>query len=147
MSLNNIPKIKVGNLEFYLMQGGMGVGVSQDELVSAVANEGGAGTIAAVELGTLKGASGNYMAANKEAFREVIRSARKKSNGVIGVNIMHALVDYAGLVEIAVEENVDYIASGAGIAKDLPKYLKGKDIKLFPIVRVVQYVHPELLGT
>lgn len=143
----NLPKFKIGNsgkiLEINIIQGGMGVGVSRSRLPSAVANCGGAGIIASVGLGLLKGYlekhNGNYAKANQEGLREEIREARKKSNGVIGVNIMHALSDYVSLVETAVEENIDLIISGAGVPRDLPKYLNGKDIKLIPIVSSARY--------
>jgi len=149
--MNNIPKFKIGNsgktLEVNLIQGGMGVGISLSGLASAVANEGGAGIIASVGIGGLKKYPGNYAEANAIALKEEIKLAREKSKGVIGVNIMHALSDYSSLVKTAVEENVDLIISGAGIPRDLPKYLKvkdkngkeyKKDIKLIPIVSSVR---------
>jgi nitronate monooxygenase len=130
----DLPKFKIGNLEINLIQGGMGVGISGKNLASAVANCGGAGIIASVGLGLLKKYPGNYVEANKSALRDEIRAARKMSNGVIGVNIMYASTDYADLIEVAAEENVDLILSGAGIARDLPK-LVGKDtICLAPII-------------
>jgi len=145
--MNNLPKFKFGNsgkvLEINLIQGGMGVGISLSGLASAVANEGGAGIIASVGIGELKGYlkefGGDYAKANQEGLREEIRKAREKSNGIIGVNIMHALSDYVSLVETAVEENVDFIVSGAGVPRDLPGYLDGKDIKLIPIVSSAKY--------
>lgn len=133
--LNNIQPIKLGNLEFSLIQGGMGVGISQDGLAAAVANEGGAGIIAGAEIGGLKGYPGSYEESNSNALRDTIRSARAKSNGVIGVNIMHVLTAYQSLVETAIAENVDLIISGAGIPLDLPKYLRtDSKTKLLPIV-------------
>ena len=152
----SISKFKIESpgkktLEFHFIQGGMGVGVSMSGLASAVADEGGAGIIASVGLGVLKGIvkvdiqrgqegykeayEKAYIKANQEALRNEIREARRKTNGVIGVNIMHALSDYSALVEAAVDENADMIISGAGIPRDLPKYLRGRqDISLIPIV-------------
>ena len=158
MSFNNIPQIKIGDLEFGLIQGGMGVGISKHRLAAAVANEGGAGIIASVGLGLAGGYAEEitrrktsefeslsleqkkilleeaYVLANQVALREEIRQARRMSNGVIGVNIMHALSDYSSLVKTSIEENIDMIISGAGIPKDLPNYLNGKNTKLIPIV-------------
>lgn len=131
----NLPKFKIGNLEMNLIQGGMGVGISGESLASAVANTGGAGIISSVEIGLLKGYTGKKIEANREAFREEIRTARNKSpNGVIGVNIMYALTDYEGLTRTAAEENIDMIICGAGFAKDLPELAKYSDAKLIPIV-------------
>ena len=158
MGLANLPLTKIGNLEFYLIQGGMGVGISQAGLASAVANEGGAGIIASVGLGAIKGYFNEelqknsvqlkesnssekklifnrlYAQANKLALNEEIQIARKKTNGVIGVNIMHALSDYSSLIEGAIEGKADLIISGAGIPRDLPSYLNGSKTMLVPIV-------------
>lgn len=155
---NNIPLIEIGDLRISGIQGGMGVGVSQAGLASAVANEGWAGIIASVGLGAVKGyfseqikinhdriekASGEerkavydelYALANKLALKDEIWAAKRRTNGVIGVNIMHALSDYSSLVEGAIEAKADLIISGAGIPRDLPSYLNGSKTKLVPIV-------------
>lgn len=160
MTINNIPPIGIGELRFNGIQGGMGVGVSKAGLASAFANEGFVGTIASVGLGALKGFFSHlvkenqqtieratsieerkkiydelYAQANQIALSEEIQEARRKTNGVIAVNIMHALSDYSSLVKSAIEEKVDIIISGAGIPRDLPSYLiGGSKTKLFPIV-------------
>ena len=136
-----MPRLRIGGLEVEscIVQGGMGVGVSKAGLASAVANNGGVGNIATVGLGLLDELSGDYAEINAWALRGEIRKARGKTNGVIGVNIMHALSDYDSLVRASVDEDVDLIISGAGIPRDLPKYLGGKDIKLVPIVSSLKY--------
>ncbi len=144
-TMTNLPNLKIGNLEakFPIIQGGMGVGVSLSGLSSAVANEGGIGIIASVGIGLLKGLlkdySGSYIEANKAALRDEIKAAKKMSDGIIGVNIMHALTDYDSLVKTAVEEDIDIIISGAGIPRDLPNYIGNKNIKLIPIVSSARY--------
>ena len=130
----DLPKFKIGNLEMNLIIGGMGVGITGQKLVSAGANCGAAGIIASVELGLLNGYPGNHIKANRDAFRDYIREARRKSNGVVGVNIMRALTDYKGLVTVAVEEKVDLMILGAGIAKDAPKLVGNAPICLVPMV-------------
>jgi len=130
----NLKKFNIGNLEVNLIQGGMGVGISGHKLASAVANEGGAGIIASVGLGALFKYSGGYNEANQAALRDEIIAARKKSNGVIGVNIMNALSDEIDLIKTAVEEEVDLMILSAGIQRDTPKYLNGKDINLVTVV-------------
>lgn len=134
MSICNIPKIKVGDLEFNVIQGGMGVGVSMDGLASAVANEGGAGIIATVGLGALLKYGGDYIKANQDALRDVIREARRRSNGVIGVNDMFALTDFDDLAEVSFEEEVDLFLTGAGPAARLPLILRDRKTKIGPIV-------------
>jgi nitronate monooxygenase len=134
----DLPKFHIGELEINLIQGGMGVGVSGKNLTSAVAECGGAGIIASVGLGILKNYSGYHVDADKAALRDEIRAARKKSNGVIGVNIMRASSSYEGLVEVASEEDVDLIICGAGIANNLPKLIGSSKVKLAPIVSDVR---------
>jgi NAD(P)H-dependent flavin oxidoreductase YrpB (nitropropane dioxygenase family) len=50
-----IPKLKIGNItaDIPIVQGGMGVRVSLSSLASAVANQGGIGTISSVGLGDI----------------------------------------------------------------------------------------------
>ena len=135
--MNGIPALKIGNLEIYppIIQGGMGVRVSRANLASAVANTGCAGVIASVGLGDYENSiHSDLVEADKEALRYEIRKARSQSSGIIGVNIMVALTHYEDLVETAVEENVDFVISGAGLPLSLPQHLNGKDIKLIPVV-------------
>ena len=133
----DIPLLKIGNLEMKLIQGGMGVGISLDNLSSAVANEGGAGIIASVEIGSLLDYPldrNNPSKRNEDALRDVIRSARNKTNGVIGVNVMYALTHCIELAKVSFEENVDLLITGAGPFADLPKYMGNSKTLIGPIV-------------
>jgi len=130
----NLPKFKIRNLEINLIQGGMGVGISLRNLVSAVADQGGAGIIASVGIGALKNYPGSYIEANKAALRDEIKATKKMTNGVIGVNIMYALFDHDDLVQVAVEEDIKLFITGAGMALGLPKLIKDKSTNLVPIV-------------
>jgi nitronate monooxygenase len=132
-----MPILRIGNIELSppIIQGGMGVRVSGANLAAAVANEGCAGIIACVGLGDFEGRRRDEaLKIHSDAVRASIRAAREKSNGVIGVNIMCALLDYELLVSIAVDEKVDLIISGAGLPLDLPKLVPDPSIKLLPIV-------------
>ncbi len=119
-----------------IIQGGMGVGISLSGLAAAVAKEGGIGVISAAGLGLLyKKLSNNYTHAGNLGLAEEIRKAREKAKGVIGVNIMVALSDFAELVKTSISEKVDIIFSGAGLPLDLPSFLKKDSVtKLVPIV-------------
>ena len=120
-----------------IIQGGMGVGISLSGLASAVANEGGIGVISAAGLGLLykKLSPNNYTEAGNLGLKEEIRKAREKAKGIIGVNIMVALSDFAELVKTSIAEKVDIIFSGAGLPLDLPSFLKKDSVtKLVPIV-------------
>ena len=119
-----------------IIQGGMGVGISLSGLASAVANEGGIGVISAAGLGLLyKKLSPNYTEAGNLGLAAEIRKAREKAKGIIGVNVMVALSDFAELVKTSIAEKVDIIFSGAGLPLDLPSFLKKDSVtKLVPIV-------------
>lgn len=137
MNINRFKQLIIGDLavERPIIQGGMGVGISLSGLASAVANEGGIGVIATAGLGLL-GAKGSGLAeANVKMLRREIRQARSRTKGILGVNIMVALSNFAEMVRTAVEEGIDVIFSGAGLPLDLPKYLDGlRRTKLVPIV-------------
>ena len=114
----------------------MGIGVSLSGLASAVANQGGVGVIATAGMGVLcTDKETNYLEASINILREEIRKAKEATKGILGVNIMVALTNFADMVETSIAEGVDVILSGAGLPLDLPKYLKdGIQTKLVPII-------------
>ncbi len=119
-----------------VVQGGMGVGISLSGLASAVANEGGIGVIATAGIGMAEpDIYSNFLEANKRALRQEIQKAREKTKGLIGVNILVPLSNYADMVRIAIEEKVQFIFSGAALPLNLPSFLDGSThTKLVPIV-------------
>lgn len=133
-----MKSLKIGNLTLSLpvIQGGMGVGVSLSGLAGAVANENGVGVIASAGIGLLyRHLSKDYLKASILGLKEEILKAREKSKGVIGVNIMVAMSNFADMVKTAINEKADIIFSGAGLPLDLPSYLpKNSSTKLVPIV-------------
>jgi len=133
-----LPRLVIGDLIIPtpIIQGGMGIGVSLAGLSSAVATAGGVGVISAAGIGGEEpDFKTNYVSANTRALRREIREAKSRTTGVLGVNIMVALTNYAELVRASVEEGIDIIFSGAGLPLDLPRHLDGKTSpKLVPIV-------------
>lgn len=123
-----LPELKFGDsiAKLPIIQGGMGVGISLSGLASAVANEGGVGVIAAAMIGMGEPDVGrNPDEANMRALRNEIRKARERmTQGLLGVNIMVALTNFADLVKTSIREGADVIFSGAGLPLDLPKYLR-----------------------
>ena len=118
MNINCIPSLKIGDLEVEkaVIQGGMGVGVSLSGLASSVANEGGIGVLASVEIGSIgQKTEHSSKKENIEAVRSEIRKARKLTSGVIGINIMVALTQFDEIVETALNEKIDLIIMGAGL--------------------------------
>jgi len=131
-------ELKIGGLSIPvpIIQGGMGVGISMSRLAAAVANQGGVGVISAAGLGMVhRNPALDYIEANIEGLKTEIRKAKEKTKGVIGVNIMVAMTNFADLVSTSVSEKVDIIFSGAGLPLQLPFFLKpGSTTKLVPIV-------------
>jgi NAD(P)H-dependent flavin oxidoreductase YrpB (nitropropane dioxygenase family) len=123
-----LPTLKFGDLaaKMPIVQGGMGVGISLSGLASAVANQGGVGVIATSMIGMRDPQRAkDPHAADIRALTEEIRTAREKMNdGLLGVNIMCALTNFADMVSTSIKENVDIVFSGAGLPLDLPKYAR-----------------------
>ncbi|MEK7238568.1 MAG: nitronate monooxygenase family protein [Nitrospirota bacterium] len=138
MNTNNLKELKIGDLtaKLPIIQGGMGIGISLSGLASAVANEGGVGVIATAGIGMLEpDFSTNWLEANIRALKKEIKKARELTKGILGVNIMVALSNYADMVRTAIEEEIDIIFSGAGLPLNLPQFLKGSTkTKLAPII-------------
>lgn len=138
MNTNNLKELKIGDLtaKLPIVQGGMGVGISLSGLASAVANEGGVGVIATAGIGMLEpDFATNWLETNIRALKKEIKKARELTKGILGVNIMVALSNFADMARTAVEEKIDIIFSGAGLPLNLPQFLKGSaKTKLVPIV-------------
>ena len=133
-----MKQLRIGNITVNLpiIQGGMGVGISLSSLASAVANEGGVGVISTAAIGINESDFfTNFLEANIRGLKKEIRKARELTKGILGVNIMGALSNYADMVRTAIEEGIDIIFSGAGLPLNLPHFLDGKGkTKLVPIV-------------
>ncbi|NLJ78340.1 MAG: nitronate monooxygenase [Tissierellia bacterium] len=130
-------RIKDKVIEYPIIQGGMGVGISLGRLSGAVAREGAMGTISMVNTGYKeKDFYRNTLEANRRGFKRELELARRLSQGkgLVGVNIMVVLNQYEELVRQAVEEKVDYIISGAGLPLNLPELVGDEDILIAPIV-------------
>lgn len=131
-------ELVIGDLRIKLpiIQGGMGVGISKSGLAAAVANQGGVGVIAVAGLALYeKNGLRDYAQASIDGLANEIRRAREKTQGVLGVNIMVALSNFADMVRTSISEKVDIIFSGAGLPFNLPEYLTpGSKTKLVPIV-------------
>ncbi len=129
----NIGSLKV---DLPIVQGGMGVGISLSRLASAVANEGGIGVLSAAGLGVIyNNYSKDYNEASIFGLKEEIRKCREATKGIIGVNVMVAMTNFADMVKTAIAEKADIIFSGAGLPLSLPSFLNADSVtKLAPIV-------------
>ena len=134
----NIKPLIIGDLiaKIPIIQGGMGVGVSLSNLAGNVAKHGGIGVISAAHPGYMEDDfEKNTLEANLRGLHKHIKKAKEISlNGIIGVNIMVAINNYAEHVKAAIAAGADLIISGAGLPLKLPEITKGSSIKIAPIV-------------
>ena len=133
-----IKSLKIGNLTAHhpIIQGGMGVGISLSSLAGAVASEGGVGVISAAQTGfNWGGFDSNPLKANLKALAHHIKRAKTLAkDGIIGVNIMHALANYSEYVKCTIKNGADLIISGAGLPTNLPELVADTTTKIAPII-------------
>jgi NAD(P)H-dependent flavin oxidoreductase YrpB (nitropropane dioxygenase family) len=100
----------------------MAVRISMAPLAAAVARAGGIGVIAGSGL-------------TPDELRAEIRAARETADGgVIGVNIMVAVRNFAELVKAAIDEKIDLVISGAGFSRDVFDWTREAGVPMVPIV-------------
>lgn len=131
--------LRIGDLvaEKPLVQGGMGVGISLSGLAGAVAAQGGIGMISGVQMGFREDDfRKNTLEANMRVMEREVRRAKEIANGqgIVGMNIMVAINNYAETVKAAVKSGIDLIVCGAGLPLSLPKLVEGAKVKIAPIV-------------
>jgi NAD(P)H-dependent flavin oxidoreductase YrpB (nitropropane dioxygenase family) len=122
-----LPELRIGNLKpkIPIIQGGMATRISTSKLAAAVATEGGIGLIAGSGMSPME-------------LREEIRMARSLSSGIIGVNIMFAVSNFAELMSVAIEEKIDLLVAGAGFSRDMFGWGREAGIPVVPIVSTVK---------
>lgn len=132
----NIPKLQFGNItaDIPIVQGGMGVRVSLSSLASAVAEEGGIGTISSIGLGDIEASKNEYERMSREALEKEIRKAKTMTNGHIAVNFMGVLSNVDDLITTVVKEGIKIIVYGAGLPTRLPGLVEDSSVSLLPIV-------------
>ncbi|MGX3097959.1 nitronate monooxygenase [Helicobacter sp. 23-1046] len=144
-----LKPLKIGKhtIKYPIFQGGMGVGISWDNLAGNVSKEGALGIVSAVGTGYYKKmqfaqkliSSKPFEAINfysKQALNEIIKNARKIcDNAPLGVNILYAINEYGRVVRDACEAGANIIVTGAGLPTNMPEFAKNfPDVALVPIV-------------
>jgi len=141
--------VKIGKytLKYPIIQGGMGVGISWDQLAGAVSLEGGLGVVSSVGTGYYQNKKyTKKLVANrpfetdnfysKEALIKIFENARKIcGDKPLGCNILYAINDYGKVVENSCEAGADIIITGAGLPTNMPEFTTNfPDVALVPIV-------------
>ncbi|MFZ5816691.1 MAG: NAD(P)H-dependent flavin oxidoreductase [Bacillota bacterium] len=123
----DLPTLRVGDkvARTCIVQGGMSVRIALHRLAAAVAECGGVGTIGGMGI-------------PPEELRREIRAARALTDGIFGVNLMYAGYLFDRLLEVCIEERVDYVAIGAGFARGPFKKLGEAGIPAFCIISSVK---------
>ncbi|CBG39856.1 nitronate monooxygenase [Helicobacter mustelae] len=144
-----LKPLKIGKytIKYPIFQGGMGVGISWDELAGNVSKQGALGIISAVGTGYYKKmsfvekivASKPFEAINfysKVALNEIFKNARKIcGDSPLGANILYAISEYGRVVRDACEAGANLIVTGAGLPTNMPEFVKNfPDVALIPIV-------------
>ena len=145
----SFKSLKIGKYEIEkpIVQGGMGVGISWDQLAGTVSKEGGLGVISSVGTGYYKNkefakklvadrplSEANFY--SKEGFFEIVKNARKIcADKPLAANILYAINDYGRVVRDACEAGINIIITGAGLPTNMPEFTEGyPDVALVPIV-------------
>lgn len=144
-----LKPLKVGKytIPLPIFQGGMGVGISWDNLAGNVSKNGAFGIISCVGTGYYK--SGAFVEKlikhrpkdtinfySKKSLFEIFKNARKIcGNNPIGANILYAINDYGRVVRDACEAGANMIVTGAGLPTNMPEFTSNfPDVALVPIV-------------
>jgi nitronate monooxygenase len=130
-----------------IVQGGMGVGISAHRLAGSVAREGAVGTLSSIDLRrhhpdlmTLTAHTRDRTLIermNLVALEREVRAALKLADGhgLIAVNVMHAVSQYADYVRSACDSGAHAIVVGAGLPLDLPDLtIDYPDVAMIPIL-------------
>ena len=130
-----------------IIQGGMGVGVSWDQLAGHVSKEGALGVISSVGTGYYEDKKFSHKNVSDKPFteenfycedslKEIFKNTRKIcGDAPIACNVLYASNDYGRIVTDACEAGADMIITGAGLPTNMPEFTKDyPDVALIPIV-------------
>ncbi len=138
----SLPSLKIKNFTARLpiIQGGMGIGISNYKLAGTVAKEGGMGVLSSAALDRLVSERhGKKFKAREAAAQDVIDAKAIANGGPIGMNCMVAVINqYEDSILGSMDGGVDAIVSGAGLPMALPeiakKHERFNEVALIPIL-------------
>lgn len=111
---------KLLGIKYPIIQGGM-AGISESNLVSAVSNAGGLGTIGSGLM-------------PDSWLREEIRKTREKTKNPFAVNLFMQNPKVEELVKVILEEKVPIVSTGGGNPLPVFPYFKNAGIKIITVV-------------
>jgi len=144
-----LKSFKIGKhtIEKPIIQGGMGVGISWDQLAGTVSLEGGLGVVSAVGTGVYNKRKFAHKLVNnrphsetnfycRDALINIFENARKIcGDRPLACNVLYAQSGYNQTVVDACEAGADMIITGAGLPLTMPEAAKDyPDVALIPIV-------------
>ncbi|MGL5042812.1 MAG: NAD(P)H-dependent flavin oxidoreductase [Culicoidibacterales bacterium] len=143
--------IKIGQykIDLPIIQGGMGLGISWDQLAGTVSANGGLGTISAIGTGIYQ--NGKYAknthgdkarpvgvasTFSAKALRVIFKNARKIcGDKPLACNILYAINDYNRVVADAIAAGANIIVTGAGLPLNLASLVVDHpSVEIIPIV-------------
>lgn len=143
------PPLKIGQytIPSPIVQGGMGVGISWDQLAGHVSLEGGLGVVSTVGTGYYHDKKFSHKLSygrpfgtenfySREATAEIFANARKIcGDKPLAANILYAVNDYGQAVKDACAAGANFIITGAGLPTNMPEFtVDFPDVALVPIV-------------
>ncbi len=119
------------NVKYPIIQGGMGIGISLSGLAGAAMVNGCVGTISAAQNSfKVESDKNNNLEFNIAELKRQIKLARDIcSDGVLGVNVMYATENYDEYIKALVQEDIDFVVTGAGLPLDMPKSFTNTNVK------------------
>lgn len=144
-----LKALKIGKytIPLPIVQGGMGVGISWDNLAGNVSKCGALGIVSCVGTGYYKKSAFvqkvvqhrpfdtlNFY--SKESLLEIFKNARKIcGENPLGANILYAINEYGRVVRDACEAGANMIITGAGLPTNMPEFTSNfPSVALIPIV-------------
>lgn len=156
-----LKPLKIGKytIPLPIFQGGMGVGISWDNLAGNVSKNGALGIISCVGTGYYKNSAFvqrviknrpfdtiNFY--SKESLLEIFKNARKIcGENPLGANILYAINEYGRVVRDACEAGANMIITGAGLPTNMPEFTSNfPNVALIPpgVQVAICTDHPEI---
>lgn len=113
------------NIQYPIIQGGMQY-VSRSPLVIAVSEAGGLGLLTCGGL-------------DAQGLRDEIKAVRDQTDKPFGVNFNLLQPNIAELIQVACEEKVEVVTTGAGTPKDYMPQFKAAGVKVIPVIAAIKH--------